>query len=330
LHATTPSASDGLFRDGFNALGTRVEICVGDADTVIAAVRAVREVVSDVDQACSRFRQDSELSRVNNAAGAAVPVSELFIAALTSALRAATATDGLVDPTLGTVISALGYDRDFAAVTSAGGAGAMTVQPPAGSPMRFAVSRCLDWHDVEADARRGTVTVPKGLALDLGATGKAFAADRAAERAAEVAGAVLVSIGGDLRIAGPPRVAGWHVRVADSHAAPYDAPDTQTVRLIAGGMATSSTTVRRWMRGADVLHHLVDPRTAAPAAIVWRTVTVAAATCVDANTASTAGVIAGAGAPSWLEQHRLPARLVTPDGACRYVGGWPEPPTFAS
>jgi thiamine biosynthesis lipoprotein len=161
------------------------------------------------------------------------------------------------------------------------------------------------------------------VSLDLGATAKALAADRAATRAAAVAGCgVLVSLGGDLAIAGPPPARGWEVRVTDSHASGPDA-DGQTVLLRGGGLATSSATVRRWQRGGQDLHHVIDPHTGRPANVVWRTVSVAASSCVDANIASTAAMIRGETAPAWLESLGLSARLVLPEGSVVRGGGWP-------
>jgi thiamine biosynthesis lipoprotein len=90
-----------------------------------------------------------------------------------------------------------------------------------------------------------------------------------------------------------------------------------------GGLATSSTAVRRWRRGGTSYHHLLDPRTGRPAEPVWRTVTVTAASCVDANTASTAAIVRGRRAPGWLDALGLPARLVDASGAVRRVAGWP-------
>jgi thiamine biosynthesis lipoprotein len=106
---------------------------------------------------------------------------------------------------------------------------------------------------------------------------------------------------------------------------PSSGPST-VVAIRDGGLATSSTTARRWQRGGDVLHHILDPRTGLPAAPVWRTVSVAAASCADANTAATAAVIRGRQAPAWLASLGLPARLVEPDGTVLTVAGWPADP----
>jgi thiamine biosynthesis lipoprotein len=133
---------------------------------------------------------------------------------------------------------------------------------------------------------------------------------------------VLVSLGGDIGTAGEAPPGGWKIRVTDSHSAGPSAPG-QTVTIRSGGLATSSTTVRRWQRGGEGMHHIVDPRTGRPARVVWRTVTVAAATCVDANTASTAAILRGERSPAWLTALGLPARLVRPDGSTVMLNGWP-------
>jgi thiamine biosynthesis lipoprotein len=114
------------------------------------------------------------------------------------------------------------------------------------------------------------------------------------------------------------------VRVTHDPAAPADAPG-ETVLVTTGALATSSTAVRRWQRGAETVHHILDPATGGPAAGPWQTVSVAAATCVDANTAATAAIVRGEGAVAWLEHLGLPARLWRTDGSVERVAGWPEP-----
>jgi thiamine biosynthesis lipoprotein len=139
---------------------------------------------------------------------------------------------------------------------------------------------------------------------------------------------VLVSLGGDTAIAGTPPDGGWRIRVQDVTGT-LDAEPEGPVTVIAirdGGLATSSTAARRWSRGGNVLHHILDPRTGMPAAPVWRTVSVAAATCADANTAATAAVIRGRQAPSWLTSLRLPSRLVETNGTVQTIAGWPADP----
>jgi thiamine biosynthesis lipoprotein len=177
------------------------------------------------------------------------------------------------------------------------------------------------WQVIRHDPARHTVYVPHGVELDLGATAKAFAADRCAQAAAAAGGTgVLVALGGDVAVAGDPPEGGWPIGIADDHAAPVV---EETVAIAAGGLATSSTTVRRWRSGARELHHLIDPRTGRPAESCWRTVSVAAASCLAANVASTASVVLCEDAPDWLESHALAARLVARDGEVVTAGRWP-------
>ncbi|MGW4561108.1 FAD:protein FMN transferase [Streptomyces sp. NPDC004561] len=296
----------------FPALGTTASLLVADPDGMDAARQVLDTELAAIDAACSRFRPDSELSRANAAQGAAVHVSALFAEALDVALHAAEVTEGVVDLTVGTAVTALGYDVTFAALRP------QDVRPvrPAGPSAGW---RAVAW---DRDVRR--LRLPRGIALDLGATAKALAADRTARRAAEVAGCgVLVNLGGDLSVAGEAPQGGWRVAIADDHAAP-DTVYRPTVSITEGGLATSGTVVRAWRRGDRRLHHIVDPATGDTPVPVWRTVSVAAASCVDANTASTEAVVLGERALGRLRRAGLPARLVRVDGTVERVCGWPE------
>jgi len=209
-------------------------------------------------------------------------------------------------------MSAVGYDRDFEQIKSADG-------PP------VTVRMIPGWRQVRLDGQM--LTMPEGVQLDLGATAKAWAADRSAAWIAQQVGCgVLVSLGGDIAVAGPAPEGGWRIRVQDVTSEPDDPPDGPyaLVAIRDGGLATSSTKARHWQRGGDVLHHILDPRTGLPAEPVWRTVSVAAATCADANAASTAAVIRGRAALGWLARLGLPSRLVDATGAVFTVAGWPE------
>ena len=296
----------------FEAFGGQAVVVVADAPQLETARRAVERVVDEFDRACSRFSEDSELSVVNASPGRAVKVSPLLIEAIAAALRAADLTGGDVDPTVGRALIALGYDRDFEELPATGG-----------TPMPR-LAAVAGWHTVELDPVAETVRVARGVTLDLGATAKALAADHAARAAAAAAGCgVLVSLSGDLAIAGSPRSDGWRVRVTDDHRSGIEAPG-QWITLRSGGLATSTTTVRRWRNRDGVVHHLVDPATGQPVRSPWRTVSVAAATCLDANIASTASIVRGTPAVAWLEELGLPSRLVAADGTVRHVAGWPS------
>lgn len=294
----------------FAALGTTASVAVTDEAQLDHAVDILAAELWSIDLACSRFRNDSELARVNAHAGTQLDVSELFAAALRVALDAAETTDGLVDPTLGAHLRGVGYDRTFALVRERE---RWKIVPRA--------PKAEVWRNIELGER--TVRIPAGCELDLGATAKAFAADRAAERIARTIGCpTLVSLGGDIAVAGAPN-GGWCIRLADDHTAPLDGPGP-CVCIEAGGLATSSTAVRRWRTDAGEAHHLLDPRTGLPSDSPWRTVSVAAPSCVDANVASTAAIVLGDPAPRWLAERGLPARLVANDGGTVHVFGWPS------
>jgi thiamine biosynthesis lipoprotein len=244
-----------------------------------------------------------------------VGISPLLTQALATALTAASLTDGDVDPTCGQSLARLGYDRDFA---QARRDSADLTAPPAPA---------AGWHTVELDEERHTVRVPPTVMLDLGATAKALAADRAAARiSTAVRCGVLINLGGDIRVAGEPPAGGWRIGILDDAARPASsagAGPSQAVVIRDGGLATSSTRVREWQRGGTRLHHIIVPSTGLPADSCWQTVSVAAATCVDANTASTAAILRGDAAAQWLGGLHLPARLVGHDGTTVIVGGWP-------
>lgn len=297
-------------RRDFPVWGMTGCLLVTDMRRMNTAWRALQDEVTAMGKACDRFRSDSELSRVNGAWGRPVEVSALFAETLGQALAIAEATRGLVDPTVGGALISAGYDRDLAEVRGDAPRPYVVPRPAAGWPV-------VELHD-------RVVRLPRGVTLDLGATAKAFAVDRAVARAASAAGCgVLVGLGGDLAVSGPAPSGGWRIRVTDDHGAGPDEPG-QTVVITEGGLATSSLTVRHWRHGDRPWHHIIDPSTGAPAGTCWRTVSVAAASCLDANAASTAALVQGRGADGRLAGQCLPARLVRLDGTVLTVAGWPS------
>jgi thiamine biosynthesis lipoprotein ApbE len=295
------------------AMGTSQHVAVTSPDLLDIAKRAVDRVVRDIDQCCSRFREDSELTRLNATAGAEAKVSPLMARALAAALRAARLSGGAVDLTVGSAVKDSGYDVDFTRVSADG------------EPIELRARPVPGWRLIRFSEASRRVFVPMGVEIDLGSTAKALASDLAAAAANEAmqSGGVLVSLGGDIAIAGEAPGHGWHVQVADSSETPIT-PDGETIAITSGGVATSSTTVRRWTRGEVTLHHIIDPQTGLPARGPWRTVTVAAGSCLDANIAATAAIIRGAAAVPWLESLNQTARLVDADGQVVRLGGWPS------
>jgi thiamine biosynthesis lipoprotein ApbE len=301
----------------WQALGSTVVLRVTDARALEKARERVRRELAAIDLACSRFRADSELSRVNASAGKRVRVSRLLLQALELAIAAARLTEGTVDPTVGRALQLAGYDRDWRLLRSARG----EPESPA-----ITVRRRSGWQTVELDSASREVRIPSGVQLDLGATAKAWAADRAATAAfAGSACGALVSLGGDVATAGPAPPDGWAIRVTDDHRSDLTVPG-QTIGIHGGGLATSSTAVRRWSHRGRTMHHIIDPTTGLPASTPWRTVSVAAADCAQANIAATAALVRSDAAAAWLGELGLPARLQPWHGPVTTVGDWPAQP----
>jgi FAD:protein FMN transferase len=294
----------------FPAFGSTALVVTSEGEQLTASVAVVQGIVDAFDHACSRFRDDSEISALNRFGGRPMRVSPLFLEAVQAGLRAASLTDGDVDPSLGAALLALGYDRDFELGLDGRGGSLCFASVPG-------------WRAIRIDPVACTVSLPERVSLDLGATAKALAADHAAASAHEATGSsVLVSFGGDMATAGPAPAQGWLIRVTADHRAGLDAPG-QTITITSGGLATSSTTVRRWHTQGETRHHLLDPASGRPVSAGWQTVSVAAASCLDANIASTAAIVRGDRASGWLEAAGLPSRLVDAAGRVRHVAGWP-------
>ena len=304
-----------LHEADWRALGTGVRLVVVDGDRA-AARAAVERVLADVDRAYSRFRPDSELVAVNAAAGSETHVSPLLSRALSGSIEAARRSGGAVDPTIGRAIRVLGYDVDFDLLAASR------------RPIELRAEPVPGWTTLRLDGRARTFRMPRGVEVDLGSTGKGLAADLAAAASLGAAGStdatgVLVGLGGDIAIGGCAPDGGWRILVAEDSATRSDSAG-EVIAIERGAVATSTTTVRRWAGGDGVtLHHIIDPRTGLPADTPWRTASVVAGSCEEANGASTAAIVLGGAAEAWLTARGLPARLVAQDGTVRHVAGWP-------
>jgi thiamine biosynthesis lipoprotein ApbE len=297
-----------LSHDSFVAMGTNNTVVVKGRSALADAMSIVQTEIYEIDRVCSRFREDSELSRLNRSnPGDEIWISPLLEEAIVAAIRTAEMTGGLVDLTVGKSVEEIGYTVTFRDL------------PADGPPLELRVRRALGWQSLEYDASAHTIRLPEGVTLDLGASGKAWAADRSADAVASRLGvSVAVDCGGDIAVRGPHPAGGWPVRVA----ADVDADVWQDILVFDGGLATSGTTSRRWRRGGVEMHHIIDPATGLPARTPWAMVSVAAATCLEANAAATAALIMGERAPRWLDEAKLPARLVDNAGAVSFAGGW--------
>jgi FAD:protein FMN transferase len=325
------------------ALGTVAALAVTDPMLLPAARELLAAEIAAVDAACSSFREDSEIAAVNAIARrqhGPVRISPLLADAIGAALLAAGWT-GDVDPLAGPgpavaradlAAGQAGGQADPAAragTRTAHGVPVMPWRPATGTTARLTVASCASWRQVRLDAARGLLSLPPGSWLDLGATAKAWAADRAAARiAARLGCGVLVSLGGDVASCGTAPRGGWRVRVQDN-AAPavgQAAVPAAVVSIRGGGLATVGAGAARWHCGGDVLAHVLRPPGRALAASPWRLASVTAATCLQARAASIAAMIRGNDAIGWLAGRGLAARLVETGGRVRTVASWPADP----
>ena len=305
----TPSA--GIAESGFQAIGTTCRLLVTAPGVLDAATVMARDHIAQLDAAASRFRPDSEVSRLA-ALAAAGPVSRLVSFLLADHVRAALEmselTDGLVDPTVGAAVIASGYDADIDEIRASSAS-------RGGDPVPVPGWRTLTISDANI------VSVPQGMVIDLGATAKAHASDTIARQlAARFRGGFLVNLGGDIAISGDLPETGWHIGVELA-----DGREAQVIRSDGSAVCTSSTRLRTWTSGGERRHHIIDPRTGASAEPVWASVTCAAPSAIVANAMSTAAIVLGREAPAWLEAKGVTARLDAADGTVTLVNGWPDP-----
>lgn len=287
-------------------MGTRVELLV-PAGREPDARRLAGELFARWEAGLSRFRPESDLSRLNALAGRAVPVGRLLLAVVEEALRAAEATGGLYDPALLTQLTALGYDRSFDELPCDG-------EDHSGAPRPGG-----RWREIRVDPDAGSVHLPAGVGLDLGGLAKGMAVDACGGllRARGIVPA-LVSAGGDLAVAGAPAGGtGWTIALPE-------AGDAVTVVLRRGALATSSVRRRRWRRGGAERHHLIDPRTGLPAASGLSAVSVAADRCAQAEVAAKCALLLGPeDGRRFLDDRELPGLLATDVGEVLASAAWP-------
>ena len=313
------SCAGAVRRAGFRAMGSEMTLLtVTDDPNAAARLNAVRSMIDRFEERLSRFRDSSELSRLNAQPGRPVPVSDELWDVLIHAIDGARRANGLYDPTILEALERAGYDRPFDAVRDRG-------DRPAPAARR------ATWRDVGLDAAARTVTLPPGVRLDFGGIGKAWTADRAAAALSSV-GPCLVDAGGDIAVRGAPAGwRGWPVGVTD----PRNPVETLTVLAAADcGVATSGIDVRHWRRAGEMCHHIIDPRAGKPAETDLLSVTVVAADAKEANLHAVATMILGsdAGMRYLAGQRGVDALAVRRDGGLRCTEGfwahlWSRPRT---
>jgi thiamine biosynthesis lipoprotein len=324
MPAATLDRAPAVRRTAFRAMGCGMTLhtAAGGDPRAGARLDAARALIDRAEARLSRFRVSSEWSRLNARSGRPVPVSGDLWEVVVRAMEGARRTNGLYDPAVLDALESAGYDRSFDRI-GAGDApapGARTGRPPAcGGP---------SWEQVVLDQGARTVMLPPGVRLDFGGIGKAWAAERAAAELS-AAGPCLVDAGGDVVARGAPAGwPGWPVGVTD----PHDPDRTLTTLALADRTAaTSGTDVRRWRRGAEMCHHIIDPRTGRPADTDLWSVTVVAADAVDANVHAVAALVLGSdgGLRYLTAQPGVEALAVRRDGGLCCTPGfvdyiWPD------
>ncbi len=264
----------------FAAMGSTAELVVVGNDGAALADWAMSRI-EQLEATWSRFRPDSELSRICRDAGTGpVAASADMLAAVGHALTLWYVTDGRFDPTIRAALEACGYDRTFRQVARHSTA----APPPVPAP---------GCEGVRVDRDLGTVTLPAGIELDLGGVGKGLAADLVATGLAErgAAGA-CIALGGDVRVTGVQTDgSSWLVPIED----PLDESRTLALRpLVDQAVVTSTTRFRRWRRGDVEMHHLIDPATGSPARRGITAVVVQAEEAWWAEGVAKAALVAGA------------------------------------
>ncbi len=293
-----------LVASTFPSMGTDVTVLAPASQTDDAAA-LVRSLFDEWDGRFSRFRSDSELSRLNASAGTRFAASPAMLEAVAASLVAARVTDGLFDPTLLDRLHALGYDDSFERL-------------PADRPApRLVAPRPRRWQEIRINHEAGWIELPAAVGLDLGGIAKGMAVDAAiAELRARRIGPAAVNAGGDLAVSGTLD-AGWPVAIDDAGG--------RVVVVNAGALATSSVLRRRWRMGGRLQHHLIDPRSGRPADGAIISASVAAPTCRAAEVAAKAALLLGAEAAAiFLAEHRLSGLLVLRNGTTWRLGEWEE------
>jgi thiamine biosynthesis lipoprotein len=298
----------GLGQASFHAMGTTITV-LAPLPRLVAATRMTRDLFEEWEQALSRFRPESEVSRLSASGGRYVKLSALLYEALSTALDAARATRGVFDPTLRERMIQIGYDRSFETM------GAQTPAEVYARPAEMG-----GWRAIRMDPVRRMALLPRGVGLDFGGIGKGMAVDAALDQLeeAEITPA-LVNAGGDLAVRGlPAGEARWTVTTPGKG-------QTWALGLARGALATSGVERRRWRQGEVERHHLIDPRTGEPAESGLWSVTAAAGSCAQAEVAAKTALILGEErGVEFIEEAGLAALLVRDDGAWRTAGAWPR------
>lgn len=291
------------FTHQFRAMGTQVGVWLWHDDDALAskALAQTEQFFIRTESHLSRFKANSELSRLNRAAGRSHPVSPPLFELVKLALAWRDRTGGIFDPTVLQALIAHGYDRSFEQLGRRDDqAGPAPVSRPARGQVRL-------------DPAQRRISLPVGVGLDLGGIAKGWTVQQAARRLGRL-GPALVDAGGDIACVGAPAIGSpWLIGIADPH---RPETDVATLTLVGEAVATSSVTRRRWRIHGRLAHHLIDPRIGAPAHTDLSSVTVVAPRLPDAEIHAKVALILGKteGLAYLNKQPDVSALLITASG----------------
>ncbi|MBK8047480.1 MAG: FAD:protein FMN transferase [Anaerolineales bacterium] len=312
------------FNRNFRAMGTEVALWLWNnheqrAETALAAAA---RFFAETEATLSRFRPESELMRLNRAAGRPFTASPVLYNLVESALEWRRRTEGIFDPTVLNALIAAGYDRPFDAIHAANGDALPAVTSPAvTSHVAPASEWSVDLNAINLLPNR-QILLAAGVGLDLGGIAKGWTIQQAANRLG-MWGPCLVNAGGDVACTGSPPGEPWVVTMPDPRA---DDLDLAVLALQNETVATSSRTIRRWQHNGKPAHHLIDPRTGAPAETAVLSVTVVSPRLPDGEIHAKTALILGAEAGiAYLERVTgIAAMVVTDDGRQLTCGRFEE------
>jgi len=294
----------------FRAMNTDVTLLGRANDSGFKrAFAAVRRTFSEVETSLSRFRDDSELVALNQAHGQPFMASSLLFHAVSLAIAAAEATDGIFDPTVLPALERAGYDRSFELIL-----GSNRVDRPIAEAVGLP-----DYRTVHCNPDTRTIQLGIGQRIDLGGIGKGLAVDLAMEETAFLGGRCIVA-GGDIAARGRSGSEdGWTIALEDAGDA-----QQHSVLVRDAAVATSSTSVRHWRLGDNEQHHLIDTRTGQPSSSPYRSVTVVAATCVQADVAAKTALLLGEPGIEFLNLQSIHGFAVRHDSSTASTHWWPQ------
>ena len=295
----------------FRAMNTDITILApDDAPHFEETVETARETFATVENCLSRFRPESELCALNRSNGTPFTASPLLFRVVKLALDAARATGGAFDPTILPALESAGYDRSFEHLPARRSSGGVALlEAPA----------VIDYRSVRLDPVRSTITLRPGSRIDLGGIGKGFAVDLAIERTAATPHR-CINAGGDIAVRGTPGSGGgWTIALEDA-----GERSGESVSIVDSALATSTISKRRWISDGQEQHHLIDPGTRRPTEGPFRTVSVVARTCVQADVAAKATLVLGDAGIALLTELGLHGIAICHDETVRTTRDWPR------